>query len=117
MATPWLTDDPDCATDANCATGNQFRRGDVNGDAALNIADAIALLGFLFSGSAAPGCLDAGDVNDDGANNIADAISLLGFLFSGSAETSGSGDQLRSGSDRHRSSRLSKPHWRLLISG
>ena len=79
-------DDPDCATDANCATGNQFRRGDVNGDAALNIADAIALLGFLFSGSAAPGCLDAGDVNADGANNIADAISLLGFLFSGSAE-------------------------------
>ncbi len=83
-----LTDcaDPDCASDANCVSGNQFRRGDVNGDAALNIADAIALLGFLFSGAAAPGCLDAGDVNDDGSNNIADAIALLGFLFSGAAE-------------------------------
>ncbi|NCF55133.1 MAG: hypothetical protein GWP41_02560, partial [Planctomycetia bacterium] len=69
-----------------CVTGIQFRRGDVTSDSAINIADAVALLGFLFSGAAEPGCSDSGDTNDDGGLNIADAVSLLGFLFSGAAE-------------------------------
>ncbi|MBL6914306.1 MAG: hypothetical protein ISR35_02885 [Planctomycetes bacterium] len=79
-------DDPDCFSAPGCVTGIQFRRGDINSDAAINIADAVALLGFLFSGAAAPGCSDSGDTNDDGSLNIADAVSLLGFLFSGAAE-------------------------------
>ncbi len=65
--------------------GTNFRRGDVNSDDLQNIADAVALLGFLFSGGAALACDEAGDVNDDGNLDIADAVSLLGYLFSGAA--------------------------------
>jgi len=61
----------------------QFVRGDANDDGALNIADAISILGYLFGGQAAPGCLDTADTNDDSAVNVADAISLLGHLFAG----------------------------------
>ena len=84
-------DDPDCAVFCNPG-GVQFRRGDVNSDGARNIADAIYLLGFLFSGGEEPSCMDAGDVNDDGAGNIADAIYLLGFLFSGGPDAPAPGD-------------------------
>ncbi|MGE4620281.1 MAG: hypothetical protein AAEJ04_10790 [Planctomycetota bacterium] len=77
-------DDSDCAGDLTCNTGGiLFQRGDVNSDGARNIADAISLLGFLFTGGAAPSCADSSDVNDDGGQNIADAIYLLGFLFTG----------------------------------
>lgn len=65
---------------------SHFKRGDANNDSAINIGDAVFVLGFLFSGGAAPACSDAADVNDDGALNIADAVALLGFLFSGGAQ-------------------------------
>lgn len=68
------------------SNGSHFKRGDANSDSALNIGDAVFVLGFLFSGGAAPVCEDAADVNDDGGINIADAISLLGFLFSGGVQ-------------------------------
>lgn len=61
-----------------------FRRGDCNADAELNIADAIYLLGGLFPGPGGPNvleCQDACDANDDGELNIADAIALLNSLF------------------------------------
>ncbi len=58
-----------------------FRRGDVNVDAGVNIADAIKLLGHLFAHEPAPLCRDAADANDDGQLNIADAIKILGYLF------------------------------------
>lgn len=60
-----------------------FRRGDCDGDGSTGIADAIGLLGLLFSGADAPPCLDACDIHDDGSVNLADAIQLLGYLFSG----------------------------------
>jgi len=62
-------------------TGTTFKRGNVNGDDRMNIADAIFILGYLYSGSQAPTCLDAADANDDGAVDIADAITLLDHLF------------------------------------
>ena len=66
--------------------GANFYRGEINQDGSVNIADAVALLGYLFSGAAAPGCEDAADANDDGGVNVADAIALLGHLFSGTGE-------------------------------
>ncbi len=84
-------DDPDCAAICNPG-GIEFRRGDVNSDGARNIADAIFMLGFLFTNGTAPGCFDAADVNDDGAVNIADAIYLLGFLFTGGPDAPPPGD-------------------------
>jgi hypothetical protein len=66
----------------------RFRRGDVNADAGVNIADAISILGHLFGGNPAPACRDAADANDDGQLNIADAIAILGHLFGGTGPLS-----------------------------
>ena len=63
-----------------------FQRGDTNDDGAVNIADPISTLSFLFPGGTPgtpPTCNDAMDANDDGALNIADAIYALQFLFQG----------------------------------
>ena len=67
-----------------CEGGLQrFVRGDVNADGALNIADALSLLGYLFSTDPALRCQAAADCNDSGTLNIADVIYLLGYLFGG----------------------------------
>ena len=58
-----------------------FRRGDPNEDGAINIADAVRILGFLFNGEGTPSCLDATDVNDDGSLDISDGVALLTYLF------------------------------------
>jgi hypothetical protein len=61
-----------------------FRRGDMNCDGSINIADAIYLLQYQFvGGSPIYCCADAADANDDEAVNIADAIYTLQRLFSG----------------------------------
>jgi hypothetical protein len=60
-----------------------FRRGDSNGDAAVDISDAVFELMWLFSGTVAPGCLDAADMNDDRAHDLTDAVFTLDFLFRG----------------------------------
>ena len=66
-------------------TTPEFVRGDVTGDLAVNITDAINILDHLFQGGESPTCLDAADVNDDGAVNLTDAVSLLNHLFLGQA--------------------------------
>ncbi len=60
-----------------------FRRGDVDGNGVLEIADAIVELQWLFLGAEPPACLDAADANDDGENNISDPITALSYLFLG----------------------------------
>ncbi|MCA8959946.1 MAG: hypothetical protein KDC38_05515, partial [Planctomycetes bacterium] len=62
------------------STDPQFRRGDTNDDAFIDIGDAIYGLSILFSGATSH-CADAEDVNDDGNPDIADMIYLLGVLF------------------------------------
>ncbi|HAK95199.1 MAG TPA: hypothetical protein DCM87_09405 [Planctomycetes bacterium] len=58
--------------------------GNVNTDKKVDIADAIALLGYLFGGGLKPPpvCAKAADANDDNKLDIADAIKILGYLFS-----------------------------------
>lgn len=58
-----------------------FIRGDSNGDGAINLADSIHALEYLFQQGTIL-CSDALDVNDDGQGNIGDPISLLAYLFS-----------------------------------
>jgi len=60
-----------------------FRRGDTDSNQQMQITDAIALLGFLFLGSAEPRCQDAADADDNGQVQITDAIRILGYLFLG----------------------------------
>ena len=57
-----------------------FIRGDADADGAINLVDAIAILGYLFSGGTIP-CNDAADIDDDGALDLVDPIRLLGYLF------------------------------------
>ncbi|MBN1417911.1 MAG: lamin tail domain-containing protein, partial [Planctomycetes bacterium] len=72
--------------------GGLQRPGDFNQDAAIDIGDAISLLGYLFGGGSAslPCGTDEGpgsgnrlllDHNGDGQLDLGDAISLLGYLF------------------------------------
>ncbi len=61
--------------------GGAFVRGDGNGDGAIDIADPIFNLDYLFSGGSSF-CADSQDTNDDGAIDIADPIYNLAFLFS-----------------------------------
>ncbi len=71
-----------CSGTVGTPPGVPFIRGDGNQDGAVNIADAIGILGGLFDSSIPPGpCADADDSNDDGGVNIADAIYTLFFLF------------------------------------
>ncbi|MBI4605350.1 MAG: hypothetical protein HY721_25585 [Planctomycetes bacterium] len=65
------------------ASGGSFRRGDVNGDEAADISDAVWVFGYLFLGGATPACLDAADINDDGAVDLSDGVFLLNHLFQG----------------------------------
>ncbi len=61
-----------------------FVRGDSNGDASVDISDAVATLNYLFvGGGQALACEDAGDVNDDGALNVTDPVYTLSYLFQG----------------------------------
>ena len=71
---------------ATGVTETRFRRGDVNADGSLNIADAIFVLSYLFAQGEEPGCLDAADTNDDDSVNIADAIAVLSHLFGGAGD-------------------------------
>lgn len=64
------------------ALPGSFRRGDANRDAAVDLADGIAILQYLFAGGSLP-CLDAADVDDDGSLLLGDAITLFSYLFSG----------------------------------
>ncbi|MBT5737715.1 MAG: hypothetical protein HOI29_04005 [Planctomycetes bacterium] len=60
-----------------------FRRGDANDSGEFEgIADAMALLNYLFSSSEHT-CIDALDSNDDGQIDIGDAYYLLHYQFSG----------------------------------
>ena len=77
---------PDSSAPADCSIEvvlieNAFERGDANLDDAVNVADTITVLNYLFSGGDLT-CFDAADSNDDGSLNLADGIFLIEFLFS-----------------------------------
>ena len=62
---------------------DEFIRGDATADGAVNIADMIAILDFLFTAVPLPTCQRAADASDDGFLVIADAIWISNYLFSG----------------------------------
>ena len=59
----------------------EFVRGDANNDMALNLADAIYGLNWLFQNGPEPACQDAADSNDDGMIDVSDTIYLISFYF------------------------------------
>jgi hypothetical protein len=60
-----------------------FVRGDANCDGAVDIADAIYALRYLFTQGPSPACLDTADANDDAQIDISDAVKTLLVLFVG----------------------------------
>ena len=60
------------------------KRGDVNLDNVVNIADVTTLIDYLLSNDATGISLDNADCNQDNAVNIADVTSLIDYLLSGS---------------------------------
>ncbi len=65
------------------AAGDCQRRGYCNNDQALDIADPIKILTYLFARGSPPACMGACDCNADETIDIADAICLLSHLFAG----------------------------------
>jgi hypothetical protein len=63
--------------------------GNANGDANINITDAVFLIAYVFAGGMAPGdCNYAnglGDANGDGVVNITDCVYLVAYIFAGGA--------------------------------
>ena len=59
-------------------TASPAIKGDVNGDAAVNIADVNAIINFILSGTSST----AADVNGDGAVNIADVNAVINIILS-----------------------------------
>ncbi len=55
----------------------------------VDIADAIYLMAYIFSGGPAPGdCIypqGLGDANGDGDLDISDAVYLISYIFAGGA--------------------------------
>ncbi|MEM7165616.1 MAG: kelch repeat-containing protein [Planctomycetota bacterium] len=70
------------ALPSETASASDFVRGDVNLDGAVNLPDAIHILGYLFTAQPAP-CLDACDIDASASIQISDPILLLSFLFVG----------------------------------
>ena len=58
-----------------------FIRGDANGDASVDLSDAIRLLFYLFSGVTLP-CFAAADLDESSSVELADVVYLLDFEFS-----------------------------------
>jgi len=57
--------------------------GDCNKDGTVDLADALSLADWLFSGGPAPNCATACDVNGDGNLDLGDTVYTLYFLFVG----------------------------------
>ena len=55
--------------------------GDANGDASINISDAVFLIQYIFAHGTAPDPLCEGDANGDGSVNISDAVYLIQYIF------------------------------------
>jgi hypothetical protein len=57
--------------------------GDANSDRQVNVADAVFLIAYIFSGGFPPDPECAADANGDGDINIGDAVYLIAYVFSG----------------------------------
>jgi len=62
-----------------------FVRGDANQDGHCDVADAVAIVTWMFRGADAPSCADAADVTDDGVINLTDVTAIVAHRFLGGA--------------------------------
>jgi hypothetical protein len=57
--------------------------GDANGDATVNVSDAVYIINYVFVGGGAPVPLACGDANSDGTVNVSDAVYIINYVFVG----------------------------------
>ena len=68
--------------------------GDANGDAAVNVSDAVYIINYVFVGGNPPDPYLAGDANCDLTVNVSDAVWIINYVFIGGnipCDTSGDG--------------------------
>jgi aminopeptidase N len=63
--------------------GEEFLRGDANGDDKITVADVVYIISYLYKGGTMPSPLGKADANCDGNVNVADVIYLINYLFKG----------------------------------
>ena len=68
---------------SNEAGGNEFVRGDVNGDNDVTISDVTALIALLLNSNPTVSDYPAADCNQDGSVTIADVTKLINYLLNG----------------------------------
>lgn len=76
----WGMDD---IIDSTFMVANEFINlcGDANGDAQINVGDAVFLINYIFKSGPAPDPVCAGDANGDGSINVGDAVYLINYVF------------------------------------
>ncbi len=57
--------------------------GDLDGDGAITISDAVYAINFIFAGGAAPQDSHGGDMDCSGDLNISDCVYLVNYIFAG----------------------------------
>ncbi|MDD4052750.1 MAG: M28 family peptidase [candidate division Zixibacteria bacterium] len=57
--------------------------GDANGNGAVNVADAVFIISYIFREGPAPSPLEGGDANCDDVVNVGDAIYIVSYVFRG----------------------------------
>jgi len=73
---PWCNDDFSyCDYPVAC--------GDAENDDAINLADAVYIINYIFKGGPAPEPLCLGDTDGDDLTNLADAVYLVNYVFKG----------------------------------
>jgi len=60
--------------------------GDANGDATVNISDAVAIINYVFVGGDPPDPIESGDCNCDDVCNVSDAVWIINYVFVGGNE-------------------------------
>jgi hypothetical protein len=70
----------------NPVVTSDFLRGDANGDARVNVADAIWIIYELFINGPASTCPIAKDANSDGAYDLGDPTYIINYRFLEGAE-------------------------------
>lgn len=64
-------------------TENGLPCGDVDGNGAVSITDAVDLISYVFSGGQPPPFLSTADVNCDAQFTVADAVLIVNYIFGG----------------------------------
>jgi aminopeptidase N len=63
--------------------GPTYTCGDADGNDIVNIADAVALISYIFGSGPPPDPFEAGDVDCNSIVNISDAVYLINYIFGG----------------------------------